>query len=90
MTLNRYAKRVDATQARIVAALRQAGVQVWVISKPCDLLTLYRGKWLPIECKAVKRTRRDQEQQTQFLRSTATPVCRTALEALAAVTMRDK
>lgn len=85
MSLHRYAKRTDATQKAIVAALRAIGVKVWIISKPVDLLTLYRGRWQPIECKPIKRKRNDQETQDEFLKDTATPVCRTPEAAIAAV-----
>ena len=88
----RYAKKVDATQGEIFDALRKAGVQVWIIGKPCDLLTYYRGRWLPLECKpadttkkGTKRLRTDQERQTEFLTAYAVPVVRTAQAALAAV-----
>jgi hypothetical protein len=84
--IRRYAKRTDATQKAIVEALRKVGVKVWIISEPCDLLTLYRGVWRPIECKPVKRKRNDQEKQTEFLKDTATQVCRTPEAAIAAVT----
>jgi hypothetical protein len=83
--IRRYAKKVDATQKAIVEALRAIGVKVWIISEPCDLLTLYRNRWLPIECKPVKRKRNDQEKQTEFLTDTGTPVCRTPMAAIAAV-----
>lgn len=38
MSLNRYAKRVDANQAQIVSALEAAGAKVEVIGQPVDLL----------------------------------------------------
>lgn len=89
MSLRRYAKKVDATQKAIVEALRQVGVQVWVISQPCDLLTLYRKRWLPLECKPEdpkNRNRKDQAGQKEFLEATGTPVVKTVLEAIEAVT----
>ena len=84
--IRRYAKKVDATQSVIVAALRAIGVKVWIISEPCDLLTFYRKRWLPIECKPEKRKRNDQVKQTEFLTETGTPICRTPEAAIAAVT----
>jgi hypothetical protein len=79
--------RPDASQGEIVAALRHACVTVWIIGRPCDLLTFYRGRWLPLECKPEghKRPRRDQETQSEFLAIYAVPVVRTAIEALEAV-----
>lgn len=38
MTLNRYAARVDSTQAPIIRALQEAGASVHVIRQPVDLL----------------------------------------------------
>lgn len=89
MSLNRYAKRVDSTQADIVAALKKAGIGVWVISQPVDILTLYAGKWLPLEIKSdtsSARTRKDQERQKQFLAITGVPVVKNAQEAITAIT----
>lgn len=86
MSHNRYARKVDATQAEIVAALRKEGVSVWIISTPVDLLTLYCGVWRPLECKPLKRNRNDQEAQDQFLRTTGVKRVRSPQEALAAVT----
>jgi hypothetical protein len=82
-----YAKRTDSSQREIVAALRKAGVTVWVISRPVDLLTHYRGKWLPLECKPVthKRARRDQAEQEALLAECGIPKVRTPEEALRAV-----
>ena len=92
MSFYRRAKKVDSSQAEIVAALRQACVTVWIIGQPCDLLTYYRGKWQPLECKppdttkkGTRRLRSDQERQTEFLAAYAVPVVRTPREALIAV-----
>lgn len=85
----RYANRKDTTQSRIVAALRGAGVRVEIIGQPVDLLTLYRGRWLPMECKTpVKgqyRPRRDQKAQQAFIAETGCPVVTSPEEALAAL-----
>jgi hypothetical protein len=89
MSFHRRMTRPDATQTEVVETLRKAGVEVWVIGQPCDLLTLYRGRWQTLECKPVKeRNRKDQERQTEFLRRTATPIVRNGLQAIAAVTLR--
>ena len=87
MSYARRMTRPDATQSAIVAALRQCGVQVWIIGQPTDLLTFYRGKWLPLECKPelYKRPRADQKAQTAFLKATGTPVVKTVQEAYTAV-----
>ena len=49
----RYAARVDANQADIVAALREAGASVWIIGFPVDLLCGYNGKTALIEVKTL-------------------------------------
>lgn len=50
----RIAARRDDTEASIVDALRQAGVQVWRLSQPGvpDLLCAYRGAYVTVECKS--------------------------------------
>jgi hypothetical protein len=85
MSFTRRHSRPDSVQNDIVNALRAAGVLVCVIGRPVDLLTFYRGKWLPLECKTTKRPRKDQAAQTLFLAATGVPKVRTALEALEAV-----
>jgi len=49
--VTRYAARVDANQAQVVAALRQAGARVWIIGLPVDLLIGHRGKLFLMEVK---------------------------------------
>lgn len=79
--------RPDLNQSEIVTALRQIGAKVWIIGSPVDLLTFYRGRFLPMEVKRLKgRPRRDQEKQTAFIEQTHCPVVRTALEAVQALT----
>jgi hypothetical protein len=81
-----YARKIDLNQTEIVSVLRQAGVLVWVMGQPVDLLTLYRGRWLPLELKSrTKRPRRDQEKQNAFLALTGCPVVTTVQGALEAV-----
>ncbi len=80
----RRARKVDANQAEIISGLEQMGVRVWIIGRPCDLLTRFRGLWLPLEVKSLdphNRNRRDQEEQKKFLEETGTPVVRTPAEA---------
>lgn len=92
MGINRYAKRVDSTQVEIVAALRKAGIQVWVISKPVDILTLHAGRWLPLEIKSdtsSARNRKDQDKQKAFLALTGVPIVKTPQEAITAITARS-
>lgn len=84
---NRRMTRPDRNQQEIIDALRKAGVLVWVIGQPCDLLTQYRGRWGVLEVKpeGTKRPRRDQERQTAFLTLTGCPVVKTVQAALYAV-----
>ena len=49
----RYAARVDANQAEIVAALRNAGASVWPIGLPVDLMVGLGGKTMLIEVKTL-------------------------------------
>lgn len=90
------ARKVDATQAEVVSGLRKAGVKVWVIEEPCDLLCRYwsnvqrRFVWQPLECKPLTgkkapkaRIRKDQPSQTTFLEDNEVPVVWAALGALA-------
>lgn len=47
----RRAKRTDANQSEIVYTLRKAGVDVWVIGSPADLLCGFSGRFTTLECK---------------------------------------
>lgn len=86
MSLNRYDRKRDANEADIIDALERAGVQVWQLDRPCDLLTLRMGKWLPLEVKPPNVGRRkSQAAQNRFLDLTGTPVVRTPMQALVAV-----
>jgi len=53
----RHAKRVDANQDAIVAALRAAGAYVWIISLPVDLLVGYKGHTFLVEVKTTSKKR---------------------------------
>jgi hypothetical protein len=53
----RYAKRVDANQDAIVAALRAAGAYVWIISLPVDLLVGYNNHTFLVEIKRDSKAR---------------------------------
>ncbi len=90
MSIKRWATRKDSVQKDIIAALEAAGCEVWVIERPCDLLTNYRGRWLPMECKTPKangepRKRSDQAEQTELIERARIPVVTTPLEALRAI-----
>ena len=89
MSYARRKTRPDGTQSAIVAGLRKAGIIVYVIGQPCDLLTYYppMKRWRTLEAKPIKkRNRNDQEEQELFLEITGTPIVRSAEEAIKAVT----
>lgn len=90
MSIKRWATRKDTTQRKIVEALEAVHCEVWIIERPCDLLTLFRGRWLPLECKTPTasgkaRKRADQAEQTEVIERTCIPVVTTPMEALRAI-----
>jgi hypothetical protein len=89
VSFTRRHSRPDTAQEPIVEALKKVGIGVWVIGRPCDLLTLYAGRWLPLEVKSdtsSARNRKDQEKQKAFLAATGVPIVKTPQEAIAAIT----
>lgn len=86
MSLARYANRRDANEANIVSALERAGVHVWRMNTPCDLLCWRLGRFYALEVKAEDAyPDKRQEAQTEFLRVTGAPIVRTPEDALRAV-----
>lgn len=92
MSIQRWNAKTDTVQADIVRDLEKAGVKVWVIKQPCDLLCWVRGVWQPLEVKTPygkkapkARKRKDQEKQNAFLAETNTPVVTSFEEALTAL-----
>ena len=68
----RRAARVDDTQREIVAALRAAGAEVWIIGLPVDLLIGVAGKTAIAECKSLTGKRKPKPKgytqlQTSFM-----------------------
>ena len=67
MTINRYAKRIDANQTAIISALRAAGALVRVIGLPVDLLVAADGRFALFEVKdgdkvpSAQKLTKDQE-----------------------------
>jgi hypothetical protein len=53
----RHAARVDANQAEICAALRNAGAWVYIIGLPVDLLVGYKGHTFLMEVKTNNKAR---------------------------------
>lgn len=54
MSLNRYAKKRDASEPEIVSALLQCGFSVERLDRPVDLVVGFRGRAFLIECKVEK------------------------------------
>lgn len=51
----RRASRKDANQSRIVKALRDVGVKVYILNEPVDLLTGHKGVLRALEIKDGER-----------------------------------
>lgn len=98
----RYARKTDSTQREIVRGLEKAGIRVWVIEEPCDLLVRFwsssarRFLWQPLECKPLTgkrapkaRIRTDQPKQNEFLQANDVPVVTNIAEALEALMRVD-
>ena len=69
MSINRFARRVDANQDAVISALRAAGARVEVISWPVDLLVGIRGKLALFEIKdgaKVPSARKKTDAQEKF------------------------
>ena len=62
----RYAKRVDQNQDAIIATLRAAGANVWIIGLPVDLLVGYKGHTFLVEIKTDVKKRLTALQQDFF------------------------
>lgn len=91
MSINRYNAKTDTAQAAIIRGLEQAGVRVWIIKQPCDLLCLVHGRWQTLEVKTPEGKRgqvwrrRRAKTQNDFLRETRTPVVTSLEDALSAL-----
>lgn len=83
MSLHRRAAKRDGNEAEIISALERIGVTVFKVSGAGipDLLTFYRGQWLPLEIKMPKG-KLTNEQAAAFMRAPFA-IARTVDEALA-------
>lgn len=72
----RYAARVDANQASIIKALRDAGAYVWIIGLPVDLLVGYNNHTWLMELKNGPSKRLTKLQQDFFDNWTGGTLCR--------------
>lgn len=83
MSLNRYAKRRDATEPEIISALLQCGFSVERLDTPCDLLCGFRGKTFLIECKVEgKKLNENQKDFVARWRGSRMVVLRSAQDAI--------
>ena len=82
------ARKRDANEDQIVVALEFWGVDVWRLSGKGvpDLLTHWRGRWLPIEVKSTKGTLTPEQVKTQ--QRAPFPVVHSVDEALALFSRR--
>jgi hypothetical protein len=87
MSIYRHAAKVDLTQRALVKDLRDAGIEVYSIRQPCDLLLRFwciRHRefcWQTLEVKSRPKLRKDQSRQSEFLERTSTPVAMTFSQA---------
>lgn len=72
----RRAARVDANQAQIVSALRNAGAYVWIIGLPVDLLVGYKGHTFLVEVKDGPKKRLTALQEDFFANWTGSTLAR--------------
>jgi hypothetical protein len=72
----RYAARVDANQAEIVKALRDAGAYVWIIGLPVDLLVGFNNHTWLMELKDGPKKRLTKLQQDFFENWVGGTLCR--------------
>lgn len=85
----KYAAKSDSNQSGLVDQLRDRGIEVWIIRRPCDLLLRFwceRHQWTCWQTLEVKNpnagTRHDQEEQRRFIQQTNTPVATDIQSAL--------
>lgn len=84
VSLWRRAAKRDEVEPAIVAALEKAGVRVWRLSRPFDLLAHRAGVWHVLEVKGDKG-KLTEAQQRDLAGNLPVHVVRTPDEALRAV-----
>lgn len=77
--------RKDDTQDAIVAALRDMGIRVWPIGRPCDLLVQRAGQNFLLDCDGVSRYRVRSDEQLRIFAEWGVVLVKTPEEALKAV-----
>jgi hypothetical protein len=86
----RLAKKRDANESSIVAALERVGAVVWRIDEPGDLLIRFRREWFCLEVKPPLGKRggsshsklTPKQEKTHAVVTDAIPIVRTEREAL--------
>lgn len=83
MSLNRYAKKRDASEPEIVSALLQCGFSVERLDRPVDLLVGFRGRTFVVECKVDgKKLNKNQSDFVAGWRGSEVVILRSAQEAI--------
>lgn len=83
VSLNRYAKKRDASEPEIVAALLQCGFSVERLDRPVDLLVGFRGRTFVVECKVEgKKLNENQKDFVARWRGSDVVVLRSAQDAV--------
>jgi hypothetical protein len=88
--VHKYANRRDNSEIAIVDALEAAGVFVYRLNEPVDLLCWFRGAWVLLECKSPRPTReggryKGSASQQAFCKAFDVPVVSTPEQAIAAI-----
>lgn len=77
--------RSDDSQPGIIRDLRRAGVLVWVIGRPCDLLCLRGHRYYLLDCPRTRRSSQRDEKQLEQFAQWEVVVVKDSSEALRAV-----
>lgn len=77
--------RADTTQRAIVEPLRKAGVLVWHISRPSDLLCRRGERYYLLDCEGITKYRKRKPKQLATFAKWGVVLVKTPQEALKAV-----
>jgi hypothetical protein len=84
LSVKRYNARRDKNEPEILRALSAAGAD-YILLDPFDVLVLYRGRIVMLECKVPKKGRKTVNQQILVDRGWPVHFVTTAEAALAAI-----
>jgi hypothetical protein len=83
VSLNRYAKKRDASEPEIVSALLQCGFSVERLDRPVDLAVGFRGRCWLVECKVEgAKLNKNQQEFVAAWRGPKVVVLRSAQDAI--------